>query len=100
MQIKIIQEKYKKVDGVPKVFGLISLFASMSMSVTNYILPDTAIFSYKLFHHEERAKSSPDNLPNFTNLLDSNIEVGNDTSTFNEATSQPDRLYFVNSMRK
>ena len=79
---KRIQEKYKKINGIPTVFGLISLFASVAMSVANSIHPGTASFAAKMLHHEERAKYSPDNPPNFTNPLDSNIEAWNDTFTF------------------
>ena len=89
---KIIQEKYKKLNGIPKLFGLITLFVSIVMSVTRSIIPERAIFVAKLLQHEERAKYSPENLTNFANPLVSNIEEGNDTFTFKEATSQPDRL--------
>ena len=53
-----------------------------------------------MVHHEERAKSYIDNIPNFTNPLDPDIEAGSDTSTFKEPTSQPSRLDFVESTRK
>ena len=70
------------------------------MSVTKFIISETASFTAKLFHHKERAKSSPDNPPNFTNPLTSNIEAGDDTFTFKEATSQSEELEFVEEMRK
>ena len=52
------------------------------MSTTKSIIPETASFVAKLLHHEERAKSSPENLPNFTNPLFSRIEEVNGTLTF------------------
>ena len=64
----------------------------MAMSATKYILPETAIFAANLLHHDEISKSSPENIPNFTNNLASNIEPGNYTFTFKEYTSQPDSL--------
>ena len=70
------------------------------MSTTKSILPETASFSAKMLHHKEIYKSSQYNLPNLTNPLDSDIEAGNDTLTFKESTSQPDRLDFVEAMRK
>ena len=70
------------------------------MYASNSILPETASFESKMIHHEYRARSSPGNLPNFTNPLDSSIEAGNDNFTFKEATIQPDRLEFVEAMRK
>ena len=51
-QNKIVQEKYKKGNGTQKVFELITLFASVDMSVVNYILPETASFAAKLLHNE------------------------------------------------
>ena len=53
---KIIQEKYKKVNVIPKVFGFIYLFESGAMYSIKYILTETASFSAKLLHHEERSK--------------------------------------------
>ena len=97
---KIIQEKYKKGYGIPKVFGLISLFASVAMSDTKSIIPEIASFVAKLIHHEEWSKSYLDNLSNFTNPLVSKIEEENDTFYFKEVTSQPDRLDFVGGIRK
>ena len=76
------------------------LFESMAMTVTESILPETAIFAAKLLRHEEKAKSSQDNLTKFNNPLVSNIEEVNDTFTFKEATRQLDRLDFVEAMRK
>ena len=70
----------------------------MSISATKS--PETASFAAKLLHHKERDKYSPDNIPNLTNPLDSNIEEGNDNFTSKEATSQPARLDFVESTRK
>ena len=51
-------------------------------------------------HIEERAKSSPENLPIFTNPLTSSTEALNDTFTFKDATSQPDRLDIVEETRE
>ena len=62
------------------------------MYTTKSILPETEIFPDKLIHHEERAKSSPYNPPNFNNILVYNIEEVNYTFDFKEATSQPYRL--------
>ena len=70
------------------------------MSDTKYNIPETASFAAKLLHHEDIDNSSPDNLPNFTNPMASIMEAVNDTFTFKEATSQPDRLDFVESIRK
>ena len=42
----------KKGNGITKLFGLISLFAYVTMSATNYILPETASFAAKLFLEE------------------------------------------------
>ena len=70
---KIIQDKGKTEKGIPKVFGLIALFASVTMSANKYILPETAIIVAKLLHHEERDKYFPENLPNLTNPLASII---------------------------
>ena len=70
------------------------------MSATKYILTETAIFSPKLIHHEERAKSYPENLPNLTNPLASNIEAGNDKFIFKEANNKPEGLDFVGATRK
>ena len=72
----------------------------MSMSATKSIISETASFAGKLIHYEERSKSSPYNLPNFNNPFTSNIEAGNDTFAFKEATSQPEILDLVESMRK
>ena len=70
------------------------------MSTTKSIIIETASFVSNLIHHEERAKSFPDNLPNFTNPLASKKESGNYTFTFKEATSQTDRIYLVDAIRK
>ena len=72
----------------------------MDISSTKSILPEKASFSAKLIHHEDINNYSPDNLPNFTNPLVSRIEAVNYTFTFKYATSQPDRLEFVEAMRK
>ena len=42
-QSKIIQEIYKKENGIPEVFGLVDLFASEAMYVTKSILPEIEI---------------------------------------------------------
>ena len=62
------------------------------MSATKYIIPETASFADKFLHHKERAKSSTENTPKFTNPLISNIEEGNLTFTFKESTIQPGGL--------
>ena len=77
-----------------------SLFASVDMTFTKSVLPETAIFAANLFNHEERAKSSPDNLPNFNNPLVYKIEGVNDNFNFKEAIIQPDRHGFLESMIK
>ena len=77
-----------------------ALFAYVVMNATKSILPETETFPDKLIHHEERAKSSPDNLSNFNNPPFSNIEELNDTFNFKEAIIQPDRLGFLESMIK
>ena len=41
---KIIQDKEKNEKGIPKVFGLIYLFASVEISATKYILYRNSIF--------------------------------------------------------
>ena len=53
-QSKQAQERDKKIDGEPKVFGLISLFSYVAISSTKFILTETASFTAKLKHHEER----------------------------------------------
>ena len=70
------------------------------MSATKYILPETAIFAATLLHHEGGAKSYIENLPNFTYPLASNKETGKYNLNFKESTSQPERLRFVEAMRK
>ena len=70
------------------------------MSATNSIILESSSFASKSLHHEETDKSYPDNLPNFTNPLASNIKPRNDTFNFKEVTSQPDRLDFFEAMRK
>ena len=72
----------------------------MAISVTKSILPETAKFSANILYHEYISKSSPDNIPNFTNPLYSIIETGNYTFTFKETTSQPVRMGFVEAIRK
>ena len=70
------------------------------MYSTKSILPKTVIFAAKLTHHEEISKSSPENITKFTNPLDSNIDSGNDNFTFKEDTNQPDRLEFLEAVKK
>ena len=53
-----------------------------------------------MLHQEEKAKSSPYNLSNFTKPLVSNKKEGNGRLTFKEAISQPARPEFVEDMRK
>ena len=79
---------------------LIYLFVSVAMYSTKSIITKISSFSSKLIHHEERTKSSPENITNFTKPLASNIEAGNYTFTFKEATSQPDKLDLVDATRK
>ena len=57
MQRKRIQERYKWVSGIPKVFDLISIFAYVAMSATKSIIPETEVFAANLIHHEEIYKS-------------------------------------------
>ena len=45
-------EKHKRVNGIPKLFLLITLFTYVAMSATNYILLETISFAAKLIHHE------------------------------------------------
>ena len=97
---KIIQERYKKRYFIPKVFYLIVIFSYVAISATKYILPKKNSFEAKLLHHEEKSKSSTDNLPNFTNSLVSNIEEANDTSPFKESTIQYGRQKCLVDMRK
>ena len=70
------------------------------MSANKSILKETASFTARITPNEERVKSSPENLPNFTNPLVYNIEVGNNDSTLTESISKPDKLEFVESTRK
>ena len=72
----------------------------MAMTATKYIISETSSFAAKLIHHEERAKSSPDNLPNFNNPLVYKIEGVNDNFNFKEAIIQPDRMDLVEAIRK
>ena len=53
-----------------------------------------------MIHYEEIDKSSPENLPNFNNLLATNIESGNDNFNYKKSTSQPARLEILKDMRK
>ena len=69
------------------------------MSATKSILLETASFAAELLCREEKSKYYPENLPNFTNPVVSNIEKGNGTLTFKESISQYDRLEFVENMR-
>ena len=100
MQRIIIQDRYKKEKIITKLFGLLALLVSVAMYATKFIIPETESFAYKLIHHEERSKSSLENLPKFTNPLASNIKSVNYTITFKDSTSQHDRLNFVDGMRK
>ena len=70
------------------------------MSATKSIIPETDSFAANLLHHEDIARYSTDNLPNFVNPLDSNIKEEKYTFTFKEFTSQPDSLEFVEAIRK
>ena len=72
-----------------------ALFASVAMSSTKSILPETAKFSAKILHHENICRSSPYNIPNFTNTLAYMIETGYDTFNFKEATMQPSSMDLV-----
>ena len=92
--------KRQENRGQAQGFDLVYLFSSVAISITNTIIPETESFASKLIHHEEIFKSSPDNLPNFTNPLDLSKEAGNDNFTFNESTSQPDRMNLVEATRK
>ena len=47
-----------------------------------------------------KSKSSPNNIPNFTNPLVSNMETYNETFNFKETTSQTYRLDFVEVIKK
>ena len=78
---KGVQERDNNRDVKPKVFGLLALFASVAMSSTNLIITETESFTCKLLHHEEISKYSPENLPNFTKPLTSNIKSGNNNFT-------------------
>ena len=49
---KIIHEKDKKLNGIPKLFGLIALLSYLDISATKSIIPETASFPSKLLHHE------------------------------------------------
>ena len=100
MQRIIIQDRYKKEKIITKVFGLLALLVSVAMYATKFIIPETVSFAYKLIHHEERSKSSLENLPKFTNPLISNIDAVNNTFDFKEAMIQPDKLNFLEPMRK
>ena len=68
------------------------------MSANKSIILETESFAAKLIHHEELAKSSPENITNFANPLNSNIEAGIETFTFKETTSQPESLDFVEAL--
>ena len=49
--IKIIQEILKKLNDIPKVFGLVYLFESVAMTANKSIIPEIEIFASKLIHH-------------------------------------------------
>ena len=53
-----------------------------------------------MIHHEERYTPSPENIPNVTNPLTSNIEAGHNTLNFKESISQPVRLDLMEATRK
>ena len=97
---EIIQEKDNRRFGKLKIFGFIVIFASVVMYSTKSVLLRNSDFSENLLSHEERAKYSLENLTNFTNSLASKIESVNDTFNFNESTSQPERMEFLESTRK
>ena len=71
---------------------------SVAMSATKSIILEIERFSAKLVYREERSKSSPYNIPNFTNPMVSIIEELNDTFDFNETTSQTGRLKLLEEM--
>ena len=73
-KIKIIKEKDNNRYGIPRIFGLISLFASVDMSSTKSMIPQTVIFSAKIIHHLGKRKLLSINILNFTNHLVSNTE--------------------------
>ena len=50
---KQFQGKYQKGSCKLKLFGLISLFASVSMYYNKFVLPGTVKFSAKLLDREE-----------------------------------------------
>ena len=79
---KIIQEKDKKGNGIPKVFGFIYLFASVAMSSTKSVLKEAVSFKANLIYHEERSKFSPYNPRKIFNPLSSNIKTVDDNFTF------------------
>ena len=56
---KKVKERGNNRGDKPKVFGLISLFASVYMPDTNYTLTEIESFAAKLTHHKEKFKSSP-----------------------------------------
>ena len=70
---KIIQEREKNRYFIPNFFGFITLVTYVFISVTKSIIPETAMCVAKLIQNEEISKSYPENLPNFTNPLISNI---------------------------
>ena len=70
------------------------------MYETKPIIPETESFKAKILHHEERDKSSPENITNFNINLVSNTEEGNVNFTFKESTSKPGRLDLMEAMRE
>ena len=68
------------------------------MSATKSNIADTAKIVAKLLRHKERDKYSPNNLPNSTYPLVSNIETLNYTFTFKKSTGQPEGVDFVEAM--
>ena len=50
-QSKIIHERQERIF-IPKIFVLMAILASVVMTSTKFILPETVIFLSKLIHHE------------------------------------------------
>ena len=57
IQRRKVQERNKKLGGKPKLFGLIYLFAYVSIFSSNSILPETERFAANLLHYEEKSMS-------------------------------------------
>ena len=75
------------------------LIASVTMTSTKSILPETLSFASMLLHHKERSKPYSDIPPKFNNSIVSNIEEVNYNFKFKDATSQPERMDLVESTR-